>query len=77
MHPQNGFKVGDSTHSCTQTLWIYSKPVIGSNEGNERVPVFFVDSEGWNNEHNKNQDYFKKLMVIVWMTSSYYKFNLD
>jgi hypothetical protein len=73
MRPQNGFKVGAGNQPCTQNLWIYSKPVIGSDANNERLPIFLLDSEGWSfqKEKNHNHDYFSQLMVLVWISSSY------
>ncbi|CAD8061518.1 unnamed protein product [Paramecium sonneborni] len=67
----DGFKVDAATDSCTQGIWMYSKPII--NQKNN-LQIYFLDTEGSESiDRNKNHD--AKIFALAILMSSIFVFN--
>ncbi|KAL4426476.1 hypothetical protein ABPG74_004482 [Tetrahymena malaccensis] len=64
-----GFKVDASTQSCTQGIWMWTKPVPQDNK-----QIFFIDTEG-NKSVEGNKKHDAKIFSLALLISSLFVYN--
>lgn len=67
----DGFRVDSTTQSCTQGIWMYSKPIYNSLNG---LNIFFLDSEG-SESIERSTSHDSKIFALAILMSSYFVFN--
>ncbi|CAK85405.1 unnamed protein product (macronuclear) [Paramecium tetraurelia] len=66
-----GFKVDAATDSCTQGIWMYTKPIINPKTN---LQIYFLDTEGSESiERTTNHD--AKIFALAILMSSIFVFN--
>jgi len=68
---QSGFRVDPTTDSCTQGIWIWSKPIYIEKDN---LYLFFMDTEG-SNSIEKTAQHDAKLFSLAILMSSYFIYN--
>jgi hypothetical protein len=71
---KEGFGVGNSINACTKGIWIWNRPIYGSDKEGKPVPILVIDSEGLNAidvESNHDSRVFSLLLLL----SSIFIFN--
>ncbi len=74
MDRKEGFGVGNSINACTKGIWIWNRPIYGSDKEGKPVPILVIDSEGLNAidvESNHDSRVFSLLLLL----SSIFIFN--
>eukprot|EP01016_Furgasonia_blochmanni_P011120 TRINITY_DN14920_c0_g1_i1.p1 TRINITY_DN14920_c0_g1~~TRINITY_DN14920_c0_g1_i1.p1 ORF type:complete len:287 (-),score=54.74 TRINITY_DN14920_c0_g1_i1:58-861(-) len=66
-----GFRVDPSVTSCTQGIWIWTKPVY--NERDDAL-IYFIDTEG-SGSTEKDSNHDAKIFSMALLISSYFLYN--
>ncbi|KAM3128779.1 hypothetical protein pb186bvf_019127 [Paramecium bursaria] len=65
----DGFKVDAATDSCTQGIWMYTKPLQTQN-----IQIYFLDTEG-SESVERSQTHDSKIFALAILMSSIFIFN--
>ncbi|CAD8099791.1 unnamed protein product [Paramecium primaurelia] len=66
-----GFSVSPATNSCTQGIWLYTKPLINKQSN---LQIYFLDTEG-SESGVKSQTHDAKIFALAILMSSTFMFN--
>ncbi len=75
LNRQSGFSVGPTVNPCTKGLWIWSKPIYGTNEDGSRLPILLIDTEGFG-AFDEDQNHDVRIFTLAILLSSYNLFNI-
>ena len=71
-----GFAVGPTIKPCTKGIWLWSNPIIISNQNNnnEPFPVYLIDTEGLG-AYDEEINHDSKIFLIAILISSLFIYN--
>ena len=72
----NGFDVGPTIKPCTKGIWLWSSPLMISNNhsNNEPFPAFLIDTEGLG-AYDEEVNHDSKIFLIAILISSLFIYN--
>ena len=72
----NAFEVGPTIKPCTKGIWLWSNPLIISNQNNnnEPFPVYLIDTEGLG-AYDEDINHDSKIFLIAILMSSLFIYN--
>ena len=73
---KDGFEVGPTIKPCTKGIWLWSNPLIVTNENsnNEPFPVYLIDTEGLG-AYDEEINHDSKIFLISILISSLFIYN--
>lgn len=75
LNQNNGFGVGPSANPCTKGLWIWSKPIVSSQEDGTSLNTLIIDTEGLNGGMEEDQNHDIKIFSLAILLSSFFIYN--
>jgi len=70
----SGFSVGPTVNPCTKGLWIWSKPIYGTDSEGKRIPILLIDTEGFGAfDEDTNHDI--RIFTLAILLCSYFVYN--
>ena len=74
LNRKTGFGVGPTVNPCTKGIWIWGKPVPGTNNEGEKCTVIVLDSEGIG-ALDQDSDHDTRIFAMAVLISSYFIYN--
>ena len=72
---KNGFNVGPTIKPCTKGIWIWSKPLLITNNYSEKpFPAYIIDTEGLG-AYDEEINHDSKIFLIAIIISSLFIYN--
>ena len=75
LNQKNGFSVGPSVNPCTKGLWIWSKPIVSSQEDGTSLNTLVIDTEGFGGGIDEDQNHDIKIFTLAILLSSFFIYN--
>ena len=74
LNREKGFSVGPTVNPCTKGLWIWSKPIYGTDSDGNRIPILLIDTEGFGAfDEDTNHDI--RIFTLAILLCSYFVYN--
>jgi hypothetical protein len=74
LNRKTGFGVGPTVNPCTKGIWIWGKPIPGTNNDGEKCNVVVLDSEGIG-ALDQDSDHDTRIFAMAVLISSYFIYN--
>jgi hypothetical protein len=74
LNKQKGFCVGPTVNPCTKGLWIWSKPIYGTDNEGKRLPLLLIDTEGFG-AFDEDHNHDVRIFTLAILLSSYFVYN--
>jgi hypothetical protein len=74
LNKQKGFSVGPTVNPCTKGLWIWSKPIYGTDNEGKRLPLLLIDTEGFG-AFDEDQNHDVRIFTLAILLSSFFVYN--
>ncbi|OMJ93442.1 hypothetical protein SteCoe_3558 [Stentor coeruleus] len=74
LNRKTGFGVGPTVNPCTKGIWIWGKPIPGTNNEGEKCNVVVLDSEGIG-ALDQDSDHDTRIFAMAVLISSYFIYN--